>query len=57
MPFENDAVINGVIAMQLPTTMYQGVVDMLRNEGPLFIKFAQNRAFLGTGIETAGEGE
>lgn len=58
MAYETDSISNGVIAMHLPSTMFQGVVDLLRNEKPIQVYFAQNRGFLGTGTtEAVGEGE
>jgi hypothetical protein len=57
MVFENDAMDNGVIRMHLPTSMFQSVLDVLRNEKPVNVYFAQGRGFLGTGLEPVGEGE
>jgi hypothetical protein len=58
MAFEMDAMVNGIITMHLPSTMFQSVLDLLRNEKPLRVYFAQNRAFFGTGgAEEVGEGE
>jgi hypothetical protein len=38
--------------------MFQGVLDMLRNEKPIHIYFAAGRGFLGTmSDEPVGEGE
>ena len=36
---------------------FQSVLDILRNEEPLSIYFAQNRGFFGTFREPVGEGE
>ena len=57
MAFENDYTDGGIIRMHLPSSMFENVIDVLRNEKPLNIYFAQGRGFLGTGAEPAGEGE
>lgn len=57
MFFENDYESGGIIRMHLPSTMFQNVLDILRNEKPIYIYFVQNRAFLGTSKEPIGEGE
>ena len=57
MFFENDYVQNGIIRMHLPSHMFQNVLDVLRNEEPIYIYFASGRAFLGTSTEPVGEGE
>ena len=57
MFFENDANDGGIIRMHLPSTMFQGILDVLRNEKPINIYFAQGRGFLGTASEPVGEGE
>lgn len=57
MTFENDYVDAGIIRMHLPTTMFQSVLDILRNEDGINIYFAAGRAFFGTGLEPVGEGE
>lgn len=57
MAFENDDMLGNIIRMHLPTTMFHSVLDMLRNESPITVYFAQNRGFLGTGGEPVGEGE
>jgi hypothetical protein len=57
MFFENDYESGGIIRMHLPSTMFQNVLDVLRNEKPVYIYFVQNRAFLGTSKEPLGEGE
>lgn len=57
MTFENDYVSEGIIRMHLPSTMLQSVLDVLRNEKPLNIYFAQNRGFFGSSAEPVGEGE
>jgi hypothetical protein len=57
MLFENDSQTGGIIYMHLPSAMFQSVVDVLRNEKPIFIYFAQGRGFLTTSKEPVGEGE
>jgi hypothetical protein len=55
--FEEDKVQNGIIHMHLPSSMFDSVMDMLRNEQPLQIYFASGRAFFGTTSEPVGEEE
>ena len=57
MTFENDYESDGVIRMHLPSTMFENVLDVLRNEKPIYIYFAQGRGFLSTSSEPVGEGE
>jgi hypothetical protein len=57
MTFENDYQASGIIRMHLPSAMFQNVLDVLRNEKPVYIYFAQNRGFLSTSKEPVGEGE
>lgn len=57
MQFENDYESGGIIRMHLPSHMFASVVDILRNESPMYIYFAQNRGFLSTSKEPVGEGE
>ena len=58
MVFEADYEADGIIRMHLPSTMFENVIDVLRNEKPINIYFAQGRGFLGTGsVEPVGEGE
>jgi hypothetical protein len=57
MAFENDADDGGIIKMHLPSSMFQSVLDVLRNEKPINIYFAAGRGFLGTAMEPVGEGE
>jgi len=54
MAFENDYESNGIIRMHLPSTMFENVIDVLRNEKPIYIYFAQNRGFLSTSKEPVG---
>ena len=55
--FENDYESNGIIRMHLPSAMFENVIDVLRNEKPVYIYFTAERAFLGTSSEPIGEGE
>ena len=57
MFFENDYQSGGIIRMHLPSAMFQNVLDVLRNEKPVYIYFAQNRGFLATSKEPIGEEE
>ncbi|MBM3162250.1 MAG: hypothetical protein FJZ79_02770 [Chlorobi bacterium] len=57
MTFENDYESGGIIRMHLPSSMFGNVIDVLRNEKPLYIYFAQGRGFLSTSTEPVGEGE
>jgi hypothetical protein len=57
MPFENDYSEAGIIRMHLPSEMFKNVLDILRNEKPMYIYFAQNRGFLSSSKEPVGEGE
>ena len=58
MFFEADFETGGIIRMHLPSAMFQSVLDVLRNEKPIHIYFAQSRGFLGTlSTEPVGEGE
>lgn len=57
MFFEPDANDGGIIKMHMPSAMFQSVLDVLRNEKPINIYFAQGRGFLGTADEQVGEGE
>lgn len=58
MFYEADYESGGIIRMHMPSSMFQSVLDVLRNEKPINIYFAQNRGFLGTsGQEAVGEGE
>lgn len=57
MTFENDNVGGGIIRMHLPSAMFQNVLDVLRNEKPVYISFSKGRGFLSTSTEPVGEGE
>lgn len=57
MVFDSDTTAGNAIFMNQPSTMLPSIVDMLRNESPVYIYFAAGRAFLSTSKEPAGEGE
>lgn len=59
MTFPNDTQDpSGFIIMNLPSTMLESVVDMLRNEKPVSITFSLGMAYLSTGeYEPVGEAE
>jgi len=57
MFFEADSDTGGIIRMHLPSAMFQSVLDVLRNEKPINVSFAQGRGFLGTAAEPVGEAE
>jgi hypothetical protein len=47
----------GFIVMRLPEERFDSVVDLLRNEEPLFVSFTSGIARLSTGAEQVGEEE
>lgn len=55
MYFENDRQTDGKVYMHLPSTMFQSVVDVLRNEDPIYIYYSNNKGFLKTKAEPVGE--
>jgi hypothetical protein len=57
MAFPNDSQAGGLTTMHLPSTMFENVIDVLRNEKPVNYYFAVSRAFLGTSTEPVGEAE
>jgi len=57
MFFENDSNAGGIIKMHLPSAMFENIIDVLRNEKPVYIYFAQGKGFLSTSAEPVGEGE
>lgn len=57
MFFEADQIVGAIILMHLPSSMFQSVLDVLRNEKPINVYFAQGCGFLGTSGEPVGEGE
>ena len=56
-PFGTDREKNGTVIMHLPESALAGVIDMLRNEKPIYVYFAANHGFLTTTKEPVGEGE
>jgi hypothetical protein len=44
----------GVAEMNLPASMLPVVVDILRNEAPVYFAFHEGRAVFGTGVEPVG---
>jgi hypothetical protein len=57
MFFEADSMVGGIIRMHLPSAMFENVLDVLRNEKPVYINFNQNIGLLSTSKEPIGEGE
>ena len=55
--FGEDYQSKDIIWMHQPASMLMNVVDLLRNEKPIFIHFAAKRAFLSTSEEPIGEGD
>lgn len=47
----------GVIKMYLDWSMFQGILEILRTERPLFLFFRNNKGILATGREPVGEEE
>jgi hypothetical protein len=47
----------GFIVMRLPEERFDSVVDLLRNERPLFVSFSSGVARIETGAEQVGEEE
>jgi hypothetical protein len=57
MKFENDSESDGIIKMNLPSTMFENIVDVLRSEKPVYIQFVHGHGVLQTSLEPVGEGE
>ena len=57
MKFEKDYISMDIIRMHLPSNMFINVIDILRNEKPIYIHFTANRGFLTTSKEPVGEEE
>ncbi len=57
MEYENDYQRGDIIYMHMPSAMFENILDVLRNEKPVYIYFAQGRGFLSTSKEPIGEGE
>jgi hypothetical protein len=56
-PFPADSNAGGRIVMHLPSSAFQAVLDLLRNEKPINYYFASGHAFLGSAVEPVGEAE
>lgn len=52
-----DNVSGGTINIFLPSARLEGIIDVLRNEKPIFVDFINNRGVFGTNLERVGEGE
>ena len=46
-----------MVWMHLPSSMLDSVIDVLRNEKPIFVHFAGSSTFLSTSEEPIGEGD
>jgi hypothetical protein len=57
MPFPADSQSGGLITMHLPSSMFENVLDVLRNEEPIEYYFGAGHALLGTSMEPVGEAE
>lgn len=57
MKFENDSESEGIIKMYLPSAMFGNIVDVLRNEKPVYIQFVHGHGVLQTSLEPVGDGE
>jgi hypothetical protein len=53
-PVPPDAEEKGCVTMNLPASMLADVVDLLRNESPVYFAFHEGRGVLGTGVEAIG---
>jgi len=60
MPFPADSQSGAQVTMNLPSTSFENVIDVLRNESPIEYSYssAVGHAYLSTGArEAVGEGE
>lgn len=57
MQFVEDAELNGIIHMNLPSTMVENVIEVLRHEKPIYYSFYNGTGFLSTSAEPVGEEE
>lgn len=57
MAFESDYESGGIIRMHLPSAMFENVLDVLRNEKPVYVYFTAGHGFLSTSNEPIGEEE
>jgi hypothetical protein len=55
--FEADYESGGIIRMHLPSAMFENVIDVLRNEKPVYVHLAAGSGFLSTSKEPVGEEE
>lgn len=53
-PLPADTQEKGAVIMHLPHTLLGQVIDLLRNESPVYFAFHEGRAVLGTGVEEIG---
>lgn len=56
-PLPADSQEKDAIVMNLPHSLLGDVVDLLRNEAPVYFAFHEGRAVLGTGVEEIGSGD
>jgi hypothetical protein len=59
VPVPEDTSSDGVIRMHLPLTMFPSIVDLLRNETPLWMQYLDRvgHAWIASTEEEVGEGE
>ena len=57
MEFKQDYEDDQIVRMHLPSNMFHNVLDVLRNEKPVYIMYRVGRGFLSTSKEPVGEGE
>ena len=55
--FEADYESGGIIRMHLPSAMFENVIDVLRNEKPLYVYFGAGVGLLSSSKEPVGEAE
>jgi len=56
-PIPPDTDVAPWMRMYVPESQFQSVIDMLRNEAPVYVYYASGSGFLHTGSEPIGEGE
>lgn len=56
MVFEQDFLRGETIYMHLPSSSYLGVMDLLRNEKPIYIAYQEGKSFLRTQLNSFDEG-
>ena len=57
MSFETDTNAGGIIKMHFPSAMFENVIDVLRNEKPIDVYFAQGLGYLDISSEPVGGNE